>query len=70
MHRTAGNPVVALKETRRILFGQHDHVRRYGNDIFRRFCRTGVTFVGGDHATLRLPMFGVNAGAPFFLFQK
>jgi SAM-dependent methyltransferase len=56
-------------------YGQEDHVRLFGSDIFARFeSGLGGAMVGGSHAEL-LPgvdprRAGVNAGEPFMLFRK
>lgn len=55
-------------------YGQADHVRLYGNDIFRRFAAAGLEDTHATHAQA-LPdidarRFGVNAAEPLFLFRK
>jgi len=63
------NPVLRLE-----LYGQDDHVRLYGNDIFERFTSTGLVSKLGLHEDL-LPeidcrIYGVNPLEPFMLFNK
>jgi SAM-dependent methyltransferase len=55
-------------------YGQEDHVRLFGADIFDRFAQSGLHSLVKDHRQL-LPqvdarLAGVNAMEPFFLFQK
>jgi len=63
------NPLLRLE-----LYGQDDHVRLYGNDIFERFTSTGLVSKVGLHKDL-LPeidyrIYGVNLLEPFMLFNK
>lgn len=55
-------------------FGQDDHVRLYGRDIFDRISSCGFISKVGEHADLLAEIdawkFGVNPAEPFFLFQK
>ena len=55
-------------------FGQEDHVRLYGNDIFRRFEAAGLSARVCAHSELLAQhdawYNGVNPSEPFFLFQK
>lgn len=41
--RTVEDPTATSPEERRRLFGQHDHVRRYGPDVAKRFAEPGFT---------------------------
>ncbi len=55
-------------------YGQEDHVRLYGKDIFDRFGQFDLRSCVGGHSEI-LPevsssRFGVNAREPFFLFRK
>ena len=60
--------------TRELLFGQSDHARLYGLDVFSRIEQSGLRFIGGHHAQLDIAidsaLYGVNKEEPFFLFQK
>lgn len=54
-------------------YGQEDHVRLFGTDIFDRFESNGLTLEGGSHADL-LPtadawVHGVDPNEPFFLYS-
>jgi SAM-dependent methyltransferase len=65
---------INTKFARRIAFGQEDHVRLYGRDIFERFASAGLEPLVSDHETLLADVdatrFGVNAREPFFLFRR
>lgn len=55
-------------------YGQEDHVRLFGCDVFKRIEAAGLSFVGGPHHKL-LPdcdarFYGVNPAEPFMLFSK
>lgn len=55
-------------------YGQEDHVRLYGLDIFQRFESTGLKSCVKHHFEI-LPgtngaRFGINEREPFFLFQR
>jgi SAM-dependent methyltransferase len=61
-------------ETRLQAYGQEDHVRLFGKDIFDRFAKSGLTSRVQGHDQL-LPdvsamTFGVNDAEPFFLFER
>lgn len=60
--------------TRDMLFGEPDHARLYGTDIFRRIEQFGLRYVGGGHEKYALALdsehYGINPDEPFFLFQK
>jgi len=55
-------------------FGQEDHVRLFGSDIFRRFASAGLLDLTRTHddalAAVDPTSHGVNRLEPFFLFQK
>lgn len=59
---------------RRMAFGQEDHVRLYGRDIFARFASAGLEPLISNHDTLLADVdairFGVNVREPFFLFRR
>ena len=61
-------------EARLQAYGQEDHVRLYGRDIFERLASTGLVPDTGTHDQL-LPSYdpqrlGVNVQEPFMLFQR
>jgi SAM-dependent methyltransferase len=67
------DPGVCTDEARLQIYGQEDHVRMYGRDIFARFASVGFVNRVALHAQA-LPAidpvcYGVNAREPFFLFQ-
>jgi len=55
-------------------YGQKDHVRLFGKDIFSRIAATGLTSRVQHHdqllAHINEKMFGVNRSEPFFLFER
>jgi hypothetical protein len=74
LSRTWSDPGIDSDESRLQAYGQEDHVRLYGQDIFERFASVGLTPCIGCHSEL-LPeidpvRFGVNEREPFFLFEK
>lgn len=65
---------IVSKSSRLQAYGQDDHVRLYGRDIFRRFCIAGLEDQHVTHAQA-LPgldafRYGVNPAEPLFLFRK
>lgn len=74
LHHTWADPGIDNDELRRQIYGQEDHVRLYGKDIFSRFISAGFTSCVSQHEAL-LPnidpaYYGINAAEPFFLFQR
>lgn len=72
--RTWSDPAVVQPGQRLQAYGQEDHVRLYGNDIFERFTQAGMCSLVVMHAHL-LPgcdpvRMGVNEREPFFLFER
>lgn len=61
-------------DARLVAFGQEDHIRLYGKDIFDRFESVGFQSLVSTHQSilpdLDVERFGVNADEPFFLFRK
>lgn len=61
-------------EARLYVYGQEDHVRLYGNDIFRRFEAVGFKADIRKHANtlpdIESARYGVNPREPLFLFRK
>jgi len=70
---TLCDPGIATDEARLQLYGQEDHVRLYGRDIFARIAAAGFTDRVATHGQLLAGVdasrFGVNAQEPFFLFE-
>lgn len=56
------------------LYGQEDHVRLYGLDIFDRFASVGLVADIKTHESvfdnLDADYYGVNVREPFFLYKK
>lgn len=74
LRHTWQDPGIADDQSRLQAYGQEDHVRLYGRDIFERFVSTGLVSRVRQHADL-LPdadvgKVGVNPAEPFFLFQR
>ncbi|OZB84548.1 MAG: SAM-dependent methyltransferase [Halothiobacillus sp. 13-55-253] len=74
LHATWEDAGIDNDQARREAYGQEDHVRLYGGNIFQRFSSFGLTSSVKTHAEL-LPdidpdEFGINHKEPFFLFQK
>ena len=60
--------------TRLALYGQEDHVRLFGTDIFERFTSVGFKAEVAEHgatlANFDAAVHGVNRREPFMLFRK
>ena len=74
LHKTWEDAGINSNEARLQAYGQEDHVRLFGRDIFMRFESSGLTSCVSEHCDL-LPSidcfcFGLNEREPFFLFQK
>lgn len=74
LHTTWEDPGIADGAARLQAYGQADHVRLYGRDIFERFASSGLEPMVRRHAEL-LPNtdsigLGINPEEPFFLFRK
>lgn len=68
------DPGIDTDEARFLAYGQEDHVRLYGRDIFERFAAIGFEAAVGYHEAL-LPgvsgaRHGVNVDEPFMLFRR
>lgn len=61
-------------QARECAYGQDDHVRLYGKDIFERFQQSGLISRAATHEQLlghiNPTRYGVNAREPFFLFER
>ncbi|AND69572.1 hypothetical protein ATSB10_21180 [Dyella thiooxydans] len=74
LHRTWQDPGIDTDAARLQAYGQADHVRLFGRDIFDRIASQGFDNLVGRHDEL-LPGVdtlhtGVNPAEPFFLFRK
>jgi len=74
LRTTWSDPGITSDEARLQAYGQADHVRLFGADIFERFASVGLVPETGSHAAL-LPGIdaseaGVNIAEPFFLFRR
>lgn len=74
LHHTWSDSGIDSDEARLQAYGQEDHMRLYGQDIFECFERAGLRSEVRTHREL-LPAidsvrFGVNEAEPFFLFYK
>lgn len=74
LERTWSDAGIVRSEARLQAYGQEDHVRLFGRDIFERLSEGGLTPHIGSHEDL-LPdvdarRYGVNPREPFFLFRK
>ncbi|MDR7097745.1 SAM-dependent methyltransferase [Lysobacter niabensis] len=74
LHRTWSDPGIIADEARRQAYGQEDHVRLFGRDIFERFSSSGLGACIATHDELLAGrdarMLGVNPSEPFFLFRR
>jgi SAM-dependent methyltransferase len=65
---------VASKTAREHAYGQDDHVRLYGADIFSRFSAAGFVSRVAEHDACLNDVdsrtYGVNRREPFFLFER
>lgn len=74
LHTTWSDDGINSEYVHLIAYGQKDHVRLYGRDIFERFAKSGLKPQIQQHETT-LPQFdpykyGVNVYEPFFLFKR
>lgn len=74
LQHTLEDPGIDSDRLRLELYGQEDHVRLFGADIFRRFESSGLVSDIRRHADL-LPdieptRLGVNAAEPLFLYHR
>lgn len=72
--RTFNDDGVVTAEARLHIYGQEDHVRIYGRDIFDRFATVGFVSQIKEHnqalASIDSVHYGVNPKEPLFLFIK
>ena len=68
------DPGITDDQTRLHAYGQEDHVRLFGRDIFERFAGVGLSPCIATHAELLADydpdLHGVNLREPFFLFVR
>ena len=72
--RTWADPGIDTDAARLQAYGQEDHVRLFGRDIFDRIVSAGFVACGGSHEAL-LPhwnaeKYGLNPREPFLLFRR
>lgn len=74
LEHTISDPGIATEEARLQLYGQEDHARLYGRDIFSRFAAAGFAsrVVSHDQALpgCDVGRLGINRLEPFFLFER
>jgi len=74
LRTTFSDPGIRSPQARLQAFGQEDHVRLYGTDIFERFASAGLLDRCVRHADALAGIdafrHGVNPSEPLFLFQK
>lgn len=74
LHRTISDPGVTEPGQRLQLYGQEDHTRLYGRDIFDRFTSVGFVSRVSRHGDLLSGLdpvrHGMNVEEPFFLFER
>jgi len=74
LHHTWQDAGIDDDATRLQAYGQCDHVRLFGRDIFARFASTGLVSCVRQHhevlANVDAMTTGVNTAEPFFLFRK
>lgn len=73
LHNTFSDPGIASPAQRLQLFGQEDHVRLFGQDIFTRFAAAGFNPLVVTHqqvlSNMPAQIYGVNEREPLFLFE-
>lgn len=74
LHGTWSDRGIASDSARLQAYGQEDHVRLFGRDIFDRIAGSGLVSEMGTHETMLAGVdhreYGVNHEEPFFLFRK
>lgn len=65
---------ISTDASREFAYGQNDHVRLFGRDVFARLARFGLTARVAEHEILLSDVDGdiqgVNRREPFFLFER
>lgn len=74
LHCTIEDKGVDTDALRLEIYGQEDHVRLFGKDVFSMITSAGFISRGGTHQELLSKVdakyWGVNMNEPFFLFEK
>lgn len=74
LHRTWEDEGIDTPAARLQAYGQEDHVRLFGLDIFERIARSGFEPIVQKHESLLEDVdpdrAGINPTEPFFLFQR
>lgn len=74
LHHSWEDPGIDTPDARLQAYGQEDHARLFGRDIFEVFERSGLAACIGTHRALLADCdavrHGVNPDEPFFLFRK
>jgi SAM-dependent methyltransferase len=74
LEKTWSDPGIDDDFSRLQIYGQEDHVRLYGKDIFARFESFGFALRASSHQEelpdISATKYGVNSKEPFFLFEK
>jgi len=74
LHSTWSDKGIDNDQARLLAYGQKDHVRLFGRDIFERFASAGFTSLVQKHEQVLgkydARRYGVNGSEPFFLFQR
>lgn len=74
LHHTWRDPGIDTDAARLQAYGQADHVRLFGRDIFARFASADlVSYVKQHHEVLPnvdAAMYGINPNEPLFLFRR
>lgn len=74
LERTWSDPGIISDVARLQAYGQEDHLRLFGRDIFLRFSQFGLASRVSTHAELlegsQPDLLGVNPREPFFLFVR
>jgi len=74
LQHTWSDPGIDSDIIRLQAYGQEDHVRLFGRDIFERFTSAGLESCVGTHQQLlreyNPEKYGINEKEPFFLFKR
>jgi SAM-dependent methyltransferase len=74
LHRTWEDAGIDTAAARQQAYGQADHARLFGKDIFKRFTSTGLVSCIRQHndllADVDAAALGINPNEPFFLFRR
>lgn len=74
LHSTWSDPGITTDKGRLAAYGQEDHVRLFGIDIFDRFSCSGLRADIKQHSIISkaysASRHGINTDEPFFLFRK